>query len=174
MCNSTSSNFFSFFPGRYCTNNKNKRLFKAHTAAMDYLELMSLTAIFYAIWAVVLSDSLFHRVWSCALLSLRYLASVLYYQTTLPLTILTFADLALCISLSPLQLLFHSKADNPNHQALDIFFPRNNSLGNGDNPEESIFMEFVLSLLSSHVRITDFNLSCVEYCCCPWSRINSN
>lgn len=103
----------------------------------------------YLAWAVVLSDSLFNRIWGLALCSLVLLTSALYYLPlsayTLPLAVLTLLDFALCVALSPFQiLLYRTESINPNYKALEILYPNSKGPDNGDGPRESLFAEFVL------------------------------
>ena len=86
--------------------------------------------LLYATWAVMLSDSLFHRVWSLALSLLMSLASQLFNEpfsaSSIPLALLVLVVFAACIILSPAQLLFfHTKMIRSKREALKIFDPGN-------------------------------------------------
>jgi hypothetical protein len=75
--------------------------------------------------AVIFWDSLFHRVWSVALLFLYLSIAALYFPPlsgyTLPFFIFTILDFALCVALSPAQIILHPREDdNTNHSALKI------------------------------------------------------
>ena len=94
------------------------------------LDLAFLVFFLYATWAVVLSDTRFHRVWSLALWLLLFLATRLFNEpfsaSSVPLAILVLFILAICIVLSPAQLfLFHTKPIGPKRKALKIFNPAN-------------------------------------------------
>ena len=94
------------------------------------LGLTFLVSLLYVTWAVVLSDSLFHRVWSLALSLLLFLVTRLFDEpfsaSSIPLAILVLFVLAICIILSPAQLfLFNTKPINPKKEALKIFNPAN-------------------------------------------------
>ena len=82
--------------------------------------------ILYLGVAVVLSDSHFHRVWSLALYLLSYLTVELFgpaiSASKTPLAILALAIFAICIALSPVQLLF-PKSIGPKNKALEFFSP---------------------------------------------------
>ena len=95
-----------------------------------FLGLAFLVFLLYATWAVVLSDSRFHRVWSLALSLLLFLTGRLFDEpfsaSSVPLAILVLFVLAICIVLSPAQLfLFHTKSIGPNRKASKIFDPVN-------------------------------------------------
>ena len=86
--------------------------------------------LLYATWAVVLSDSRFHRVWSLALSLLLFLTTRLFNQpfsaSSLPLAMLLLLVFIVCILLSPAQLLlFHTKPISAKRKALKIFNPEN-------------------------------------------------
>ena len=94
--------------------------------------------VFYHIVAVVRSKHYFHQVWSLALCLLWYSTVELFRPPVSAskalLAILTLADFALCIALSPLQLL-RTKSIGPKKKALEIL----NSENKGDYS-----IEFVL------------------------------
>ena len=86
--------------------------------------------LLYVLWAAVLSDYLFHRVWSLALFLLLILAPRLFNEpfsaSSIPLAILVLFVLAICIVLSPAQLiLFHAKPIGPKGEVLEVFKPTN-------------------------------------------------
>ena len=94
------------------------------------LDLAFLVLLLYPTWAVVLSDSRFHRVWSLALSLLSFLTGRLFNEpfsaSRVPLAILVLFILAVCVVLSPAQLfLFHTKSISPKRKALKIFNPIN-------------------------------------------------
>ena len=93
------------------------------------LEVTFYVFLLYLAWAVVLSDSRFHRVWSLALSVLLLLATRLFDQpfsaSSVPLAILVLLFFAVCIILSPAQLLlFHTRSMGPKKKALEIFNPK--------------------------------------------------
>ena len=97
-----------------------------HSPLLDFAILVFL----YASWAVVLSDSRLHRVWSLAIFLLLFLATRLYNEpfstSSVPLAILVLFVLAICIVLSPAQLfLFHMKPIGAKRETLTIFNPGN-------------------------------------------------
>ena len=94
------------------------------------LGLAFLILLFYATWAVVLTDNRFHRVWSLALSLLLFLAGRLFNEpfsaSSIPLAIHVLFVLVICIVLSPAQVfLFHTKPIGPKREALKIFEPAN-------------------------------------------------
>ena len=80
----------------------------------------------YLGWAVLLSDTYFHQVWSLALLLLSYLTLKLFSPpisaSKTPLAILTLAILAICLALSPAQLL-DTTSIRPNKRSLETLNP---------------------------------------------------
>lgn len=74
---------------------------------MTSSEVLVATTIAYFVWATVVLDSHFHRVWSLALGSLEF--SVLVLPREWPswsayfLIFLTVIDVVFCVALSPLQ-----------------------------------------------------------------------
>ncbi len=99
---------------------------------MDFplLGLAFLVFLLYAAWAVVLSDSRFHRVWSLALSLLLFLATRLNNEpssaSSALIAILVLSVLAICIVLSPAQVfLFHTKPIGSKREALKVFKPAN-------------------------------------------------
>lgn len=81
----------------------------------------------YSVWAVVLSDSRFHRVWSLALSLFLFLTSRLFSApfsaSRVPLAMLDLLVFIICIILSPAQLfLFRTKPIRPK-KVLKIFNP---------------------------------------------------
>lgn len=107
------------------------------------LGLAFLVLLLYAAWAVVLSDSRFHRVWSLALSLLLFLATRLSNEPLSAssglLAILVLFVLTICIFLSPAQIfLFHTKPIGSKRRALRVFKPAN---------EKDYSVEFVHLLL---------------------------
>jgi hypothetical protein len=128
---------------------------------MHYLGILATCLISYSIWAVILSDSLFHRVWSLSLCSLLWLALILYALPlstyTIPLSLLSLINLLLCIALSPLQIFFHS-ADciYEEQERLSIHSPSNTCLTNNNGSQDTLFVESVPCVL-----ILRLELKCV-------------
>ena len=121
---------------------------------MYYLEPTQLFVLSYATWAVVLSDSRFHRVWSVALLLLRYLVEQLYDQpfsiSSVPLALLVLFFFIVCIILSPAQiLLFNTKPIGPKKKALETYSPKNETVAS---------VEFVTPAYHLDVSISDLTL----------------
>lgn len=113
---------------------------------MDSLVLATTLLILYLVWAVVLSDSLFHRIFSLALFALLVLTSLIctlpLATYTIPLSIVAFLDLVLCVALSPAQAIFHrSRANDLHRRSLEVFSPDSTSNG---VLEEAIMAELVL------------------------------
>jgi len=83
---------------------------------MASIEGMVLTlAVLYSAWAVLLSNSRFHQVWSLSILLLDLLAQQVKQapvsrENLLPLVCL-IADAILCVALSPLPSLFREKRE---------------------------------------------------------------
>ena len=107
--------------------------------------LLTTALSLYLAWAAALSDSLFHRVWSITLLLLSLLTAAIINSpvsiSTVALAVLDLFVFALCIALSPAQLLFHpAKSVDQKDKALDILFPKSDQ-----DKRESLFTEFVLS-----------------------------
>lgn len=107
---------------------------------ISFLEYSLPLFLLYATWAVVLSDSRFHRVWSVALCLLHFLTIRLFDQpfsiSSVPLAILVLFLFVVCIILSPAQLLlFNAKSIGHNKKALETYSPKG---------EEVVSVEFVL------------------------------
>ena len=107
---------------------------------IPFLEYTLPFFLLYAVWAVVLSDSRFHRVWSVALCLLQFLTTRLFDQpfsvSSVPLAILVLFLCLVCIILSPAQLLlFNAKSIIPKKKALETYSPKD---------EEAVSVEFVL------------------------------
>ena len=117
---------------------------------------LALTAfLLYAAWAVVLSDSRFHHVWSLALSLLVFLATRLFDEplstSSVPLALFVLLVLTVCIFLSPAQLLlFHTKPIGSKRRALKIFNPGN---------EVDYSAEFVLSSTQNRLCLINFAFS---------------
>ena len=106
--------------------------------------LLTTALSLYLAWAAALSDSLFHRVWSIALFLFSLVTAAISNSpvsvSTVPLAVLDLLIFALCIALSPAQLLFHpAKSVDQKDKALDTLFPKS------DEERESLFTEFVIS-----------------------------
>ncbi|RDW87439.1 hypothetical protein BP5796_03133 [Coleophoma crateriformis] len=104
--------------------------------------------LLYLIWAVVYSDSLFHRVWSLGLCCLLPLANALFSQpisiSTVPLLVLTILDLVLCVALSPAQvLLFHSPTQSKG-KVLDVIFPPSTSPADHEEAQKTTIADIVV------------------------------
>ncbi|RDW73350.1 hypothetical protein BP6252_07257 [Coleophoma cylindrospora] len=115
---------------------------------LNALATFSSVFLLYLIWAVVYSDSLFHRVWSLGLCCLLPLATALFSQHisifTAPLFLLTILDLALCIALSPAQvLLFHSPTQSK-RKVLDIIFPPSTSSADHEEAQKTTIADIVV------------------------------
>lgn len=113
---------------------------------MDSLVVSTTLLVLYLVWAVVLSDSLFHRVFSLALFALFVLMTLICTLTfsayTIPLSVLAFLDLMLCVALSPAQAIFHrTRANDLRRRSLEVF--SRNSTSNGAL-EGAIIAELVL------------------------------
>ncbi|KAI1738438.1 hypothetical protein F4680DRAFT_179746 [Xylaria scruposa] len=91
---------------------------------MELIMLVIVCLLVYASWAAILSNNLFHRTWSLALLFFPFLFISVWRQPpssfTLFLTTLLLLDFAICVALSPVRLLFRSKHDIEKHNALDV------------------------------------------------------
>jgi len=106
----------------------------------------------YLLWAVVLSGSFFHRVWSVGLFSLLAITTALFSQPSsaysIPLSILALLDVAMCLALSPVQRLFYSQeSPDSGTRALEIVSPKLNTLGKPSGFLHSYFAESVPHLL---------------------------
>ena len=106
-------------------------LAQSRTVDMSYLATLSACLISYLMWAIVLSDNLFHRVWSLALCSLFGLASVSYLLpaslNNVPLYFLTIFDSLLCIALSPFPAILSSENSTfEEPERLAVIFPHAN------------------------------------------------
>ena len=106
--------------------------------------LLTTTLSLYLAWAAALSDSLFHRVWSVALFLFSLLTTAIFNSrvsvSTVPLAVLDLLIFALCIALSPAQLLLHpAKSVDQKDKALDTLFPKSD-----EDKRESLFTESVL------------------------------
>ena len=83
----------------------------------------------YLLWAIVVSDSLFHRVWSVAL-SLLLSSTTLLYLQALPdhnnlLSTFVILVFVVCLVLSPVQAIFYyTKSGNRNDRSLEVFSAR--------------------------------------------------
>ena len=91
------------------------------------LEVTFCVTVPYLLWAVVVSDNRFHRVWSLALSVFFFLATQLFGQHffSVTLAILVLVFFVICIILSPAQLLlFPTKPMGPKKKALEIFNPK--------------------------------------------------
>lgn len=80
----------------------------------------------YFLWAVIVSDSFYHRVNSLALLSLIASAfALLWFWPSASSTLLLpvfIADFLLCVALSPVQkLFFHAAQDPPALESIQEF-----------------------------------------------------
>ena len=122
---------------------------------MYYLEPTQLFVLSYATWAVVLSDSRFHRVWSVALFLLRSLIRQLFDQpfsiSSVPLAMLVLFVFIVCIILSPAQiLLFNTKPIGPKKKALETYIPKNEALAS---------VEFVIPACNLDISTSDLKLS---------------
>ena len=100
----------------------------------------SVVFLLYSTWAVVLSDSRFHQVWSLALSLLLYLTTRLldlpFSASSVPLIILVLLVFVICVILSPAQLLlFRTRPNGAKKKALEIFNSKN---------QEDYSVEFVL------------------------------
>ena len=109
------------------------------------LTLLITALSLYLAWAATLSESLFHRVWSTALLLFSLLTPAIFSSSvsvsTVPFAVLDLLIFALCIALSPAQLLLHpATSGNQKAKALDTLFPKSD-----EDRRESLFIEFVLS-----------------------------
>jgi hypothetical protein len=119
---------------------------------MGLLQISFFILCSYLTWAVVLSDSFFHRVWSLALIFFFALSTLLYIVPisvgyTILLVTLDVLLFALCVALSPAQIFFFNATEpNPRRKALEIFPPKSDSLENGRNSPPKIFAEFVAPL----------------------------
>jgi hypothetical protein len=119
--------------------------------ALDQASLflfVTLSLIWYLVWAVVLSESLFHRVWSLALFLLLLSTTLIYSLPlsgyTILLSVFAVLDGLLCVALSPAQAVFHqTKNGDQNDRALEIFPSK--SINDGA-PPMTILAESVLSL----------------------------
>ena len=92
--------------------------------------LLLVSALCYLIWANLLSDICFHRLWSLALLLLWFLTTQLFNSpfsaSNVPLAVLVLLVFIICIVLSPAQrLLFHKESTHMKKGTLDIFNSEN-------------------------------------------------
>ena len=136
---------------------------RGRTVIMTSLTILTTLLFMYLLWAVVLSDSLFHRVWSLALSSLLVLTTLLYCLPfsgyTIFLSILAVLDFALCVALSPAQKVFHhTKIIDSDHKTLEVFPPRSDVPNRNGTSQATILVEFVLSLLYLSISVTDSNV----------------
>ena len=88
--------------------------------------LFTLLLTLYLGLAIVVWNSLFHRVWSVALLLLLFLTTLLYLRAVPKYDILLFISAILvfvvCFSLSPVQVIFsHAKTGYRTDRSLEIF-----------------------------------------------------
>lgn len=123
---------------------------------MSLLNILAIGFVQYLLWAIVLSESLFHRVWSLALSFLLVLIITLYsypisIYNTAPLLVLTLLDFVLCLALSPAQLLLRSSTYSE-RKALDIIFPEMMSSSNSGCIQEDLVAEFVFRILAAARR----------------------
>ncbi|OCL09943.1 hypothetical protein AOQ84DRAFT_290259 [Glonium stellatum] len=113
---------------------------------MAVLVLLTTSSALYLTWAVVLSNSLFHRVWSLSLCSLLLLTAALFslpVSTYTPLfTVLVLLDFALCITLSPAQVLWQTKSINLSNKALKTLYPRENDYNDADS-KKTLFADII-------------------------------
>jgi hypothetical protein len=113
---------------------------------MSYLYVLGTFLVLYLGWAVVLSDSFFHRLWSLSLFSLFGLSFMLcsfpISLYTIPLSLLTLITFLICIALSPLQWLFNSSGSNHSEQTgMTVIFPKSTSLNDDGDSQCPIFAE---------------------------------
>jgi hypothetical protein len=133
---------------------------------MAALAVLTTVAGFYMAWAQILSDTRFHQIWSLALLSFLLLTLQLYglpiSTYTIPLYILDFAIFALCLALSPAQvLLFPRESPDREKKAITTYHPKSHSpgpdgsSGSDGHSENTIVVEFVLPLPCLVISIVD-------------------
>ncbi len=119
---------------------------------MTSLSIIASILFSYLVWAVILSDSLFHRVWSLALFLLLVLPTLVFSLPfgglTIFLCVLVVLDFALCVALSPAQAVFSRLGTiDLDRKAMEIFYPKSNSLDSNGSSQETVLAEFVLPLL---------------------------
>jgi hypothetical protein len=123
---------------------------------MSYLSILTTCLVSYLIWAVVLSDSLFHRLWSLSLFSLFLLSLIIYTLPvstyTIPLSLLALVNFLLCIALSPLQVFFRPPGSiYEGQERLTIYFPNNTCSTNNEDSKDALFVECVPRALCLHL-----------------------
>ena len=117
---------------------------------MAAVVLITLLLAAYLGWAIVVSNSLFHRIWSVALSILLSLTSLLYLQA-LPhyniwLSIFAILFSVVCLALSPVQAILHQTGTGyRTHRSLEIFSGKGI---NGAASQAPIVVELVLSASS--------------------------
>lgn len=121
---------------------------------MSFPTVLTTYCVAYFIWAVILSDDLFHRLWSlslCSLLVIIRIPSILPISTyTVPLYILGLLNFSLCIALSPLPVILQPvESTYEEFKRLEIVFPRSNDDGSRDAlVAECVFPRFSFFFLS--------------------------
>ena len=114
----------------------------------------------YFVWAVVLSDSPFHRVWSLGFSSLLILTTLMYCLPfsghTICFSILTVLDFALCVAPSPaLRVFYHTRIIDLDYRTFKTFTSKNNSPNSNGASQATILAKFVLSPLYLSISATD-------------------
>ncbi|KAF8503946.1 hypothetical protein BU17DRAFT_101606 [Hysterangium stoloniferum] len=111
---------------------------------MAVLAVLTTLVLLYVAWALVSSGAFFHKVWSFSLLFLLFLTCILYALPTISFFTLPFANFALCLALSPAQVfLYPPKRTDSKKEAMKIYPPTSNSVGNDGRPQNAFFTDIV-------------------------------
>ncbi|KAK6336188.1 hypothetical protein TWF696_001751 [Orbilia brochopaga] len=118
----------------------------------------------YVVWAAVVSNSLFHRVWSFALLCSIVSANVLLTSpistTTIPLAVFAILSVWLSFALSPIPGIWESLAEAPepsewDHKIIEVINPEP-EIGTQDGPLQSNILADIVAVhdLGTNPRTT--------------------
>lgn len=79
----------------------------------------------YLLWAMFLSERLFHRVWSFSLFTLSWLISDIFSlpNYSIPKILLTMFNFLICAALSPLQVVLFRGSVCMKRERITIFSP---------------------------------------------------
>ncbi|CAG8293183.1 unnamed protein product, partial [Penicillium salamii] len=87
--------------------------------------------ILYLLWAIVLSETLFHRVWSFSLFTLSWLTSDIFSLSNYSISklLLIMLNILICAALSPLQVLLFQGSVRKKRERITTFFPSDDISG---------------------------------------------